>query len=287
MPRPLKEAVDRGFNILLRGLPLEARLKLAYLKCHQHWPDFREPKRFSEMCQSLKLAHPDLGRYIDKIAVKQFVRDRIGEQYLIPTLYAGRSLPKVRDWPVPFVIKTSHTSGGNIFVREKPDWARIEQQVNAFLAFDYSHASGETFYSDVPPGVLVEPLMGDGMTLPLDYKIFTFGGVPKAIQVDTDREHAHKRAFFDTAWNRIGIHCLYPDEPGTVERPSTLEEMLMVASALGRDFPFVRVDLYEIGGAVYFGELSFCPEAGMARIEPEEVEFEWGALWRAAAQSKG
>ena len=129
--------------------------------------------------------------------------------------------------------------------------------------------------------------MGDGMTLPLDYKIFTFGGVPKAIQVDTDREHAHKRAFFDTAWNRIGIHCLYPDEPGTIERPSNLEEMLMVASALGRDFPFVRVDLYEIGGAVYFGELSFCPEAGMARIEPEEVEFEWGALWRAAAQSKG
>ena len=63
-----------------------------------------------------------------------------------------------------------------------------------------------------------------------------------------------------------------------------LAEMLRVASALGSDFPFVRVDLYEIDGAVYFGELSFCPEAGMARIEPEDVELEWGALWRAARQ---
>lgn len=278
-PRPLKRALDHGFESILRRLPLEARLKLAYFKCHQRWPDFREPRRFSELCQTLKLSRPDLRRFVDKIAVKDFVRKRVGKQYLIPTLYAGPSLPLVRDWRLPFVIKTSHGSGGNIFVRDDPDWPRIEQQIAAFLAFDYSLASDETFYSDIPPRVLVEPLMGDGDTLPVDYKFFTFGGVPTVIQVDTDRERHHKRAFFDTDWNRLQIRCLYPDEPGIIERPGKLDEMLRIAAVLGKDFPFVRVDLYEIDGDVFFGELTFCPEAGMARIEPASVDLEWGRLW--------
>jgi hypothetical protein len=284
-PRPMKRALDQGFEAILRRLPLEARLKLAYLKCHQRWPNFRAPTRFTELCQTLKLSRPDLRRFVDKIAVKDFVGGRIGEQHLIPTLYAGSSLPLVRDWPLPFVIKASHGSGGNIFVRENPDWPLIERQLAAFLAFDYSLASGETFYSDIPPRVLVEPLMGDGDTLPVDYKIFTFGGVPEIVQVDTDRECAHKRAYFDTDWNRVEIHCLYPDEPGAIERPRKLDEMLQIAAVLGRGFPFVRVDLYEIDGAIFFGELTFCPEAGMARIEPASVDLEWGRLWRGAVTS--
>jgi TupA-like ATPgrasp len=281
-PRPIKNAADRAFNAILRRLPLETRLKLAYFKSHQHWPNFSDPKRFSEHCQIVKLSRSNVARFVDKIAVKDFVRERVGERYLIPTLYAGRSLPSVREWPLPFIIKTSHTSGGNIIVRDPPDWLTIDKRISELLNFDYSQAAGEMFYSDIPSGVLVEPLMGTCDALPLDYKFFMFGGVAHAIQVDIDREHGHKRAYFDTDWNRLPIRCLYPEAPGGIAPPSELAQMLEVAKALATGFPFVRVDLYEINGAIYFGEMTLCPEAGMARFEPGSVELEWGSLWRAA-----
>ena len=235
------------------------------------------------MIQVRKLERHDFARFIDKVQVKKFVGDRIGREHLIPTLYAGERLPplKERTWPLPFVIKANHGSGFNLFVRSEPDWPRIEEQLEKMLAFDYSRAAGETSYSAVKRQVLIEPLLGTG-ELPVDYKFLTFAGVPDAIQVDIDREYAHKRSYYDCAWNLLDIRCKYPLIEGLVPRPRYLDKMLEIASELGRDFPFVRVDLYEIGDRVYFGELTFTPVAGFQRITPRRIEQRWGALWRKA-----
>lgn len=277
-PEPFARGVNAGFDALARRFPDETWLKLVYWRCHHRWPDFEQPKRFTEKIQALKLSKPDLARFVDKIAVKDFVRERIGEKHVIPTLYEGRQLPADRPWQPPFMIKTSHTSGGNVIVRGDPDWMAIEQQLDRLLALDYSRVSGEAFYSDIEPRILIEPLLGGG-ELPVDFKLFTFAGVPHFIEVDTDRETVHKRAYFDRDWNELPIRCGYPQEARKIERPHRLAQMLDIAARLGRDFPFVRVDLYEVDAQVYFGELTFAPAAGMKRFDPPEVDLEWGALW--------
>ena len=280
-PEPVQDGLGKLYEGGIRRLPLRTALQLRYFKSYQRFPDLDRPRLFSEKCQALKLMEPNLAPYIDKVLVKDFVRDRIGEQYVVPTLYAGPGLPPLseRTWPLPYVIKTNHGSGGNIFVRERPDWTGIEAELAAMLAYDFSTASGETFYSAIRRQVLVEPFIGEGADLPVDYKIFTCSGEPQFIQVDTDREHAHKRVFFDLDWNRLPIRLGYPEDPRPMPRPSKLEEMLALAGRLAEGFGFVRVDFYEVGERLYFGEMTFTPESGLSRFEPESVDVELGAKW--------
>ncbi len=280
-PGPFRSAAARLYSAMVHRLPLETSLKLRYFKSYQRLPNLSQPKLFSEKCQALKLAQPDLSRFVDKVAVKQFVRERIGDQYVIPTLYAGEELPprQERNWPRPYVIKTNHGSGGNIFVRDEPDWDAIEAKLAVFTNYDFSAVSGETFYSGFPRQVLVEPFVGQAKELPIDYKIFTCGGEPQFIQVDTDREFAHKRVFFDHHWNRLPIRLGYPEDPSPIPRPKRLEKLLELASVLGTDIGFVRIDFYEICGRVYFGEMTFTPESGLMKFEPASVDAHLGAKW--------
>ena len=280
-PRPLQALVGRSYNRALQRLPLRAGLQIRYFKSYQRWPRLDRPVLFSEKCQSLKLLRPDLGIYIDKVAVKAFVRRKIGTQYVIPTLFAGPSLPPQaeRNWPLPYVIKTNHGSGGNIFVREAPDWDLIDARLQDMMECDFSAISGETFYGGILRQVLVEPFIAEDEELPLDYKIFVCDGKPQFIQVDTDREHEHKRVFFDQNWNRLPIRLGYPDDPRPIHRPKQLELMLELATKLADGFGFVRVDFYEIEGRLLFGEMTFTPESGLMRFEPDSVDAELGARW--------
>jgi hypothetical protein len=131
--------------------------------------------------------------------------------------------------------------------------------------------------------VIVEPFLSNDRELPIDYKIFVFGEIPKFIEVDTDRKREHKQAYFDLDWRRqdfrIGLE--YPIETREISRPKSLKQMLMAASALGRDFDFVRVDFYEIAGRPYFGEMTFTPGAGLKKCEPPEIDFMLGQMWPA------
>ncbi|WP_205480827.1 ATP-grasp fold amidoligase family protein [Sphingomonas arenae] len=280
-PGPVQEVIDRGYTHALQLLPLRTALQIRYFKSYQRWPRLDQPVLFSEKCQALKLLRPNLAIYVDKVAVKAFVERRIGTQRVIPTLFAGPQLPPraERNWPLPYVIKTNHGSGGNIFVREPPDWDTIEVRLNEMLACDFSAISGETFYGTINRQVLVEPFIAEGPDLPLDYKIFVCGGEPQFIQVDTDREHAHKRVFFDRDWNRLPIRLGYPDDPRPITRPINLEHMLELARKLAHGFGFVRVDFYEVQGRVLFGEMTFTPESGLMRFEPSSVDEDLGRLW--------
>ena len=281
-PRSAQALARRSFYAALARMPLRTALALRYFKSYQRFPNFDDPRSFSEKCQALKLMRPDLSRYVDKLAVKQFARDTIGDKYVIPTLYAGLQLPPLeqRDWPLPIVIKTNNGSGGNIFVRERPDWPLIEASLSTLLQYDFAAVSGETFYARIPPRVLVEPFISSGPALPLDYKVWTCGGEPQFIQVDTDRETAHKRVFFDLNWCRLPIRLGYPDDPREISKPSRLGEMLRLASRLAEGLGFVRVDFYEVEGRLYFGEMTFTPESGLMRFEPAGVDEQLGKKWR-------
>lgn len=279
IPAPVKTQMERLYIWALPHLPLQARISVNYFKSFRRFPDLRNPRTFNEKMQVLKLAEPDLSAYVDKVLAKRFVADRVGAAHIIPTLYSGEALPpcEERVWPLPFVIKTNHSSGGNIFVRDTPDWGVIEAHLAKLLAYDFGVLAGETYYLKIKRQVLVEPLIGSG-ELPVDYKIFTFGGVPEFIQVDTEREHNHKRGMFDTNWLPLDVRLKYPP-CGPVTKPSQLTRMLEIAAKIGSDFNFVRVDLYEVDGEIYFGEMGFTPEGGLAPFDPPHFDEYLGYKW--------
>ena len=112
----------------------------------------------------------------------------------------------------------------------------------------------------------------EGLT---DYKFFCFDGKPFCVQVDSGRFESHHQNFYDMEWKSLGVHCTYPEGEG-IDRPAGFEEMKRLASQLSKDFPFVRVDLYNVGGKIYFGELTFYPSSGYGKFKPETFDFEMG-----------
>jgi hypothetical protein len=277
LPQSVRSALDRRFVATLPLLPLRQRIMLTYYKSFGRFPNLRQPKLYSEKLQARKLSGEDFTRYIDKIEVKDFVRERCGD-ICIPTLFAGDRLPPERNWPVPFVIKTNHASGTNIFVRKAPDWDAIDRKLDQFLAYRHGEATGEVFYLKVRPRVLVEPIIGNGIDPPQDYRFFVLGGKVQFVAIEQSPVD-HRRVFYSPAWERMDVRDGYP-VGADAEPPHCLEQMVGIAEILGRDLGFVRVDLYEVEGRVFFGEMTMTPSAGYMRFEPPELDAELGEKWR-------
>ncbi|CAA9529185.1 MAG: hypothetical protein AVDCRST_MAG23-907 [uncultured Sphingosinicella sp.] len=270
-----------------RRVPL--KLSLMHWWRNGHFPDLAQPTRFNELVQARKLhdRDPRLPQLADKVAVKEHVARRLGAEWVIPTLWHGTELPKAPEWPLPFVLKSSHGCCQCAFVRTgEEDWPAIRRRAEGWLKQRYGAILDEWLYSELKPGLLVEPFIGDEGALPVDYKFFVFGGRVEFIQVDTDREHDHKRVIFDRRWRALPCELQFRVERREVPRPAALQRMIEAAETLGRGFEFVRVDLYEIGERPMFGELSFYPGSGLDRFRPAHFDALFGEHWlRARALS--
>ena len=220
----------------------------------------------------------------DKILVKDFVTKKLGSEWLAPTLWFGDQLPPQdqRNWPIPFVIKASHGSAMNVFVRNAAelDWSKIEALCDKWLKETYGQWGAEWLYSRIKPRLLVEPFIGELSTLPIDYKLWTFKGRVQFIQVDTDRETDHKRTMFDVNWNKLPFTTAYPIDQRSIDQPASLQQIIEAAQILSERTSFVRADFYEIGGKPRFGELTFYPDSGWGKFIPREYDHKIGAMWR-------
>ncbi len=257
--------------------PLAARLRigLTYLWRHGRLPDLDAPTCFTELVQLRKLhdRDPRLARYADKVRVKAFVAGTLGDAWIIPSLWEGAVLPEAPDWPTPFVVKARHGCTWTRFVRGACDWPALQAETAQWCAQRYGGWLDEWLYGEIEPGLLVEPMIGDGVTLPLDYKLFVFGGRVEFVQVHLDRERQHRWWVFDRQWRPLS-----PDAP-RVPPPVALGAMIEGAETLARGFDFVRVDLYEVDARPLFGEMTFYPGSGLEAIDPPGLDATMGALW--------
>ena len=272
---------------LTSAKPARFPLKLAimHLCRNRHVPDLENPRTFNELVQARKLhdRNPLLPLLADKVSVKEYVARRLGDEWVIPTLWHGTVLSETPDWPLPFVLKSSHASCQCAFVRTgREDWPRIRRQARRWLGRSYGKLFGEWLYDEIPPRLLVEPFIGSGGTAPPDYKFFVFGGRAEFVQVDTDREHAHKRIILDRNWQRLPVELQYPTDPRDAPRPASFEAMMQAAETLSRGFDFVRVDMYEVEGKPLFGEMTFYPGSGLDRFRPAAFDALFGEYWLAA-----
>jgi hypothetical protein len=278
----VQDTVEEICRRILDTLSPESAIRLNYLRCHGRLPDLRNPRRFSEKIQYRKLYgdQPLFTRLADKLRVKDFVAETVGNDLVIPTLWSGATLPPrhERMWKLPFVIKANHGSGWNRFIRleEDLDWKGIEADCTKWLMTDYKKYLGERWYDRIERKLLVEPIIGDN---PRDYKFFVFGGKVQFIEVDTDRFSRHKRCFYDSRWNRLELSLGYPLETKSIAKPVHLTTMLDVAEKLAAAFDFVRVDLYDLDEGPKFSELTFTPDSGHKRFRPDRYDYIFGDLW--------
>lgn len=275
----------RLYHMFLSFLPASWALAIIYFRAHGHWPNLRTPTTFNEKIQFRKLHQHDerFARLADKALVKEFVSKHLGSDWVIPTLWSGSTLPPrdERTWPIPFVLKATHGSSTNLFVRSEAEknWPAIERVVESWLHMTYGTWAREWLYTKIEPRLLVEPFINFGTTLPLDYKFFVFHGRVAYVQVDTDREHDHRRAVYTRDWQEVDVRFGVDRPKCPPGRPQTLEVMIKAAETLGAEFDFVRVDFYEVNGRPLFGEMTFYPDSGLGTFTPSSFDEKLGALW--------
>ena len=269
---------------LLNRLPDEKFLRLLWKARFQTELNLDHPKTFNEKMQWLKLYDRDplYTRMADKYAVKAYVSPLIGEEHVIPTLGVWFDPNEIDFSSLPdrFVLKCNHTSGeGLILCRNK---ALLNQKaavatLRKALKDDYYLTYREWPYKDVPRKIIAEPYMEDlqaaalGLdTLPV-YKILCFEGEPRIIQTIQNDKTAHESIdYFDPDWKLLPFRQNYPNSAVPSARPQRLSEMLVIAEKLSAGFHFLRVDLYEINGEIFFSEFTFFSDAGFAPFEPED-----------------
>jgi hypothetical protein len=251
------------------------KLIMQFKKHMGYFGNFENPVTSQEKIQFRKLYgnHEFYARVADKYNVRQYVTEKVGGNFLIPLLGVyDRLYAKIFDTlPESFVIKANHGCKWNKLVYDKGrmDVNKMVDYFNGLLKRSYSRCSGEKHYGLIEPKIIIEELLQDNGELPWDYNLYCYNG-PKgfdfAIAISSpDQKYL---GHFDKYWN-VWESNLSQEQVKKYVNPENFSEMVEVAKALSGDFDFVRVDLYNIAGKVYFGELTCTPARGLKPIENE------------------
>ncbi|MBN1474641.1 MAG: hypothetical protein JW914_08505 [Syntrophaceae bacterium] len=248
--------------------------------------DIENPQTFNEKIQWLKLydSTPIKTRLADKYLVRDWVKERIGEKYLIPLLGTWDKFDDIDfdEFPEQFVLKANHGCGWNIIVKDKHsfDVAAAKEIFNRWLNTNFAFVNGlELHYKDIPPKIIAEQYLENYDGDLYDYKVFCFNGIPYYIGVDRERHTNHKRNYYDLRWNLQPFSISKCPQSVSINKPYSLDEMIYLAKILSRDFAIVRVDFYLLNdSSLKFGELTFTPESGMARWNPPEYDLILGQM---------
>lgn len=280
-----KLKLNRGS--LLSLLPLHLQYVLYYKSRHGDFCLLIRPKTFNQKLfyKMIYDRRPLLVTFADKLQAREYVRRKIGGDVLVNLLAVADSPEQIKFEQLPqrFVLKANHGSGYVRIVKDKnlEDESDLRSTCQQWLSKNYGELSGEWVYKSIPPKIMVESFLdfGNGEAAS-DYKFFVFNGKVFMIQVDLNRFADHRNAVFTPDWKRIDVRYVCPTADRPIAKPACLERMLQIAECLGAETDFVRVDLYEVDGRVFFGELTNFPLAGLGRFEPKEFDALLGAQWR-------
>jgi hypothetical protein len=262
------------------------RTALLYALRHRRRPNLVNPTRFTELVQLRKLNDRSAwqAQLLDKIAAKRFVSGELGPDWVVSTLWEGKTLPAFIPFDVPAILKARHGCNQYQVLEKLPGcerWKQIRRTARRWQRVAYGRWLDEWAYLSVPRGILAEPLLGGALPLPVDYKIYVFGGVATHVQVHLGRGVRHRWILHDRHWRRLVPAADQPDPP-----PS-LAAMLDAAEVLAGNMDFVRVDFYDIGGRPVFGEFCLYPGSGLDPFAAPWIDVELGSLWLQALDRSG
>lgn len=286
---------DIAHLIMFKIVPYKAAIKLEYAIRFRKKLDFNMPQTLYEKIMVLRWLYKKKYRkcicnLYDKYTVRDYVQNKIGEQYLTELygIYDNTEEIDFSSLPNKFVIKGTQGCGHNVICsdKEKLDiqtlrktlkhWLKLEKYVQRFIFPDGWMQNGKARI------LCEEYLEPDYSTVPDDIKIFCFNGNVEFIyMMHHDIDENGKRLttgignIYDVDWNYIPVkRGLRTDKNFDFKKPENIKEIIHVAETLSEDFPFVRVDLYNINNKIYFGELTFIP--GAEPMTPMEYEYKFG-----------
>ena len=282
-----------GFYLILYGTKIsrwirynykgdEQLIKDSFFERHGYRIDLNNPVTLNEKIQWLKLnSRQSISKVLcDKYLVREYIKENFGDEYLIPLIFetASPSSLKLENLPdFPFIIKANHDSGNYLIVRDKSklDLKRALVDFKRWLSFDYFYNGREWQYKNVPRRIIVEQLLlNRSGKIPNDYKLHFINGDLEFVYVSVDREGINKRNIYDKDWNPlyftwakkgVDIDKLRGPE---INAPKTLEKMISFGKVIASNFPYVRVDFYDLDGVLYFGEVTEHHGSGFDLISP-------------------
>jgi len=263
----------------VRFLPSKLYVKIHYEYFSGNKLDLNNPKDFTEKIAWYKVFYrpKSLNQLVDKFAVRAFVEEKIGSQFLNTFYGVFDDVNEIKfdELPEKFVIKATHTSGHNLIVRNKNklNLDKTKKLLKKWLKINQYYRIGQEWaYKDVKPRIIIEKYLEqiDQKSL-TDFKFYCFDGKAKFIDIHTDREDEHKQGSFDLNFERLPFGVSrFKQIYESPEKPVNLKEMIECAEVLSEKLPFVRVDFYAIDGKTIFGEMTFYPSDGRKKFYPEK-----------------
>lgn len=261
-------------------LPISTYVAIQYEYYNKKKIDIHKPIEFNQKIQWLKAFYhpPILHDLVDKYAVRKYVEEKIGAEYLnsFVALYNKASEVDFEELPDSFAMKVVHGCGYNLIV---PDKSKLNIRKAKWQLFKWTHkdqykrSGKEWAYKGVKPRILVEGFMKqEGRDSLNDYKFYCFNGKPKFVEIHLDRKEDHKSSFYGLDFKQLPFRDVEEDETIqiTLEKPKYFDKMVTLAEKLADRLPFVRVDFYYIDDKIKFGEMTFYPGDGRADFQPEE-----------------
>lgn len=263
-------------------------LSAAYRAIFSRELNWEHPTRYTEILnvEKLKLSDPLRTKLADKVEVRKWIKNKIGEKYLVKRYFEWSNIDDI-DFnllPDQYVLKLNNGSGRNIIVKDKNilDVEEAKNNLKIWFEQNYAFVGGcyEFQYKDIVPKVVCEEYLEGVAETVYDYNIYCFHGEPKYIWCIKGSHRAECQAsFYDTNWNIQPFSFGYPKDPIIAPRPEKLDEMLELSKILCQDFQHIRVDWYNLpDGRVLFGEMTLTSWSGLQRFVPDEYDEFFGKL---------
>lgn len=282
-----REKVMTFLKKSLSFLPDKTYIKLYYRLRVGRPLNTENPTTLNEKLQWLKFNYrfPLQSIVSDKLLVRDYVAEKIGAEYLIPLLGSWENYDDVDfdKLPEQFVLKCNHDSGGLVVCTDKGklNHKEAKSKVEKSLKNNFFYIGREYQYRNIKPRIICEQFISDNGKVPMDYKIYCFNGKPDVILVCRDRfsNNTHRASYFyfDQEWKFQPLNK--GDENLTdvdIPEPKNLDKMIEIAKGLSKDFVFARIDLYNIDGRIYFGEITLSPNSGFDADIKYETDLMFG-----------
>lgn len=282
-----------AFLNLLSWMPDKLMLRIQYFMQTGEKLHLKNPEKFNEYLQIYKLDYknPTMHKCVDKYQVREFIKEKGLGDLLVPLIGIYDSVEKIdfNALPEKFVIKTTD-GGGSVEVKvvrskKEEDIDKLKKELQGWMKFPKpkKHIAREWAYENgYPRQLIIEELLEnkDGNPDIDDFKFFCFGGKYRVLEWHKDRNTNHSAAHYDENLNYLPEFYTYKVMHKDHPLPDNIKEMVSVAETLSKDFPFVRVDLYNVNGKIYFGEMTFYPASGYFVYRPEEINTWLGSFFK-------
>lgn len=259
---------------------------------HGYDLDLDNPKTLNEKIQWLKIndRRAISTQLADKYAVREYIKEHFGEEYLIPLLFESKKAEDIRSEnlpDIPFILKTNHDSGNYEIIRDKNkiDWKKLRNDFKWWMSINFYYLDREWQYKNIEPRVIAEKLLvSKAGKIPNDYKLHCINGEVAFVYVSVDREGLNKRNIYDKDWKPLNFtfankwkntENLRGEE---IEAPKSYPQMVEFAERIAKLYAYVRVDFYDVDGKLYFGEVTHHHGGGYDLFKPVEWDRKWGDM---------